>query len=163
MDENPPSEENQYYAPITTEKALASTIEVVDMQPTEEMLVEKAREDTPNIRRDLKFLTQAKTNLQTTINELANKKLQLEKETGEMTRKEDYVTKKVAALEVVKQIKMTNLFLVILFVPFLILQGGIKKFTPFVMGIDVLFIAALFLHLIMNQRKMNTLKTRYHL
>lgn len=163
------SEENQFYIP--TEQKLIEGMEVIDIEPTQEEVVEKIQVDTIQVRKELSFLANRKLMLSNEVMQLETKKTELDKELlsarekvdGEVKKMGEVITKKVAALEVIKQIKMTQLFLVLLFVPFLIIQGGIKKFTPFVMGVDAMFIGAWVFHLIMNQRKMRTLKQRYSL
>jgi len=162
-------EENQLYT--RSGDTLIQGMEVCDLPPTEEEIVEKAQVDGTQIKNELNHLQKSKQTLQNQLAELEKKKNLLENEAAiarektqtEINKLGDIITKKVAALEVYKQIRMTNFVMIGLILPFLAIGIFIKSFNLTLGIIDLVFIAVWGWHFIMNKKKMQTLKTRYAL
>lgn len=151
------------------EQQLANTIEVIDLEPTVEEVVQKTQLDAKEVKANLNWLSNQKTKLEADVRQLSELRDSAErdlKEFSDKVQKElstgQTVTKKVAALEVYKQTKMTNnvlIGLVLLFVS-LLAWAPLKP----TMGIPIFLFLALFgWHFMMNQRKLNSLKGKYHL
>lgn len=145
-------------------------LEVVDVEPTEEQQVSKAKVDGNQIKERVIYLNKTKTKLEQEVSFLEKAKLNLDAElitlrgkvTSEIQKMGEVVTKKIAALEVVNQIKKTQTFLIILLVPFLVMNAVGKSFLITSL-VNAVFLLALGYHFVMNKRKETQLKVKYGL
>jgi len=155
-----------------SEQDLAQEIEIIDLPPSKEEVVEKAQTDTKTVRNELNWLQKSKERKDEEVSELENMKNKLEKDLAvlqenineEKKKLGDSITKKVAALEVYKQIKITMTIMIVLLVAFIPSLASLTKSFNWLTTIAILvFIGAWGWHFVMNKKKMEMLKARYNL
>lgn len=155
---------------ISPDLTLIPEIEIVDVPPSLEETTEKNNTDSQEVMQNLNWLQKAKQNKEQELATLEQEAQQLREDMikarehaqTEINKMGEVITKKIAALEVYKQIRTTSFILIALILSFLALHAGVK-FSIGTTIIDVVFLAIAVWHYSMIKKKMVLLKTRYAL
>lgn len=156
--------------PTTPKKELSEELEIVEIEPTNEEKLQRAKNDIETTNEQLSWLSKQKKRLETEcqlsterLNEIQNQISENEQKLLTQTKQNQVVSKKVMALEMLGVAKKTNLLLLIMVVPFFLLLAFAPITNTLVVVSILAFLGSFGYQFVTNQRKINYLKKEYHL